>query len=109
MVRLCLNFSNKIRLSLHYTIFYKNQIPKNLDMKKTQWLWIGLIIPILIVLTNLPVKSENVIDTNATQILQSMSSYLGETQAFTVNSDISLGSLLQIIKSYNLIVLVQLP
>ncbi|TVQ49490.1 MAG: DUF2092 domain-containing protein [Gloeocapsa sp. DLM2.Bin57] len=90
MVRLCLNFYNKIRLSLHYTIFYKNQTLENLDMKKTQWLWIGLIIPILIVLTNLPVKSENIIDTNATQILQSMSSYLGETQAFTVNTDINL-------------------
>jgi hypothetical protein len=59
-------------------------------INQTSWCWLVLGIFLSIGLTAAPVSSADGIDPEADKILKSMSSYLAETQAFSVNADIDL-------------------
>lgn len=56
------------------------------------WLLLGIVLSVVlsIGLTINPVTAADEIDANAQEILQSMSSYLAKTQAFTVDADVDL-------------------
>ena len=58
------------------------------SITRTGWRWLVLGIALSISLTDGPVMSADGIDPEADKILKSMSSYLAETKAFSVNADI---------------------
>jgi hypothetical protein len=60
--------------------------PRLISPKSWRWLAVGLVISMSLVAD--PVASADSIDPDADQTLKSMSSYLAETQAFSVNADI---------------------
>jgi hypothetical protein len=62
---------------------------KIISIAQTRWCWLAVAIALIVITTaNVPVKSAESIDPDATQILQSMSSYMSETKAFSVDTDI---------------------
>ena len=62
---------------------------KIISIAQTRWCWLAVAIALIVITTaNVPVKSAESIDPDATQILQSMSSYMAETKAFSVDTDI---------------------
>lgn len=63
---------------------------KTRSILPNRWSWLtnAIAIAFTVNLINVPVKSEDSINPDADQILRSMSTYLAETEAFTVNADI---------------------
>ncbi|ELR98568.1 putative periplasmic protein [Gloeocapsa sp. PCC 73106] len=55
---------------------------------QTFWSWLAVGISFSLITTTVPVKSADQLDSDATQILQSMASYLTQTKTFSVNADI---------------------